>query len=128
MRGRLALTDPRSLRAPARENLIQSRSQPSLASQSEFTGRGPPPLGEHPQTQRTRGTTAIFEKSCLCRECCLLLNIYVVENKHACVLSHFSHVQLHDPMGCSPPDSSVHEILQARILEWGAMTVSRGSS
>ena len=23
-----------------------------------------------------------------------------------------------DPMDCSPPASSVHEILQARILEW----------
>ena len=23
-----------------------------------------------------------------------------------------------DPMDCSPPDSSVHGILQARILEW----------
>ena len=26
-----------------------------------------------------------------------------------------------DPMGCSPPASSVHGILQARTLEWGAM-------
>ena len=25
-----------------------------------------------------------------------------------------------DPMGCSLPGSSVHGILQARILEWGA--------
>jgi len=24
-------------------------------------------------------------------------------------------------MDCSPPDSSVHEILQARMLEWVAM-------
>ena len=32
-----------------------------------------------------------------------------------------SHVQtLCDPMDCSPPGSSVHEILQARILEWVA--------
>ena len=33
-----------------------------------------------------------------------------------------------DPMGCSPPRSSVHGILQARTLEWGAMLFSRGSS
>ena len=26
-----------------------------------------------------------------------------------------------DPLDCSPPGSSVHEILQARILEWVAM-------
>ena len=33
-----------------------------------------------------------------------------------------------DPMNCSPPGSSVHGILQARILEWIAMPFSRGSS
>ena len=33
-----------------------------------------------------------------------------------------------DPTDCSPPGSSVHGILQARILEWAAMPVSRGSS
>ena len=31
-------------------------------------------------------------------------------------------------MDCSPPGSSVHEIYQARILEWVAMSSSRGSS
>ena len=35
---------------------------------------------------------------------------------------------LGDPMDCSPPGSSVHGILQARILEWGANAFSRGSS
>ena len=33
-----------------------------------------------------------------------------------------------NPMDCSPPGSSVHGILQARILEWVAMPSSRGSS
>ena len=33
-----------------------------------------------------------------------------------------------DPTNCSPPGSSVHEILQARILEWVATASSRGSS
>ena len=32
------------------------------------------------------------------------------------------------PMDCSPPASSVHGILQARILEWVAMPFSRGPS
>ena len=31
------------------------------------------------------------------------------------------------PMDCSPPGSSVHAILQARILEWVAIPFSRGS-
>ena len=30
-----------------------------------------------------------------------------------------------DPMDCSPPDSSVHGILQARILEWVAIPFSK---
>ena len=33
-----------------------------------------------------------------------------------------------DPMDCSLPGSSVHGILQARILEWVAIPFSRGSS
>ena len=33
-----------------------------------------------------------------------------------------------DPMNCSPPGSSAHGILQARILEWVAIPSSRGSS
>ena len=31
-------------------------------------------------------------------------------------------------MDCSLPDSSIHEIFQARILEWVAISFSRGSS
>ena len=33
-----------------------------------------------------------------------------------------------DPVDCSPPGSSVHGILQARTLEWVAISFSRGSS
>ena len=32
------------------------------------------------------------------------------------------------PVDCSPPSSSVHGILQARILEWVAISFFRGSS
>ena len=43
--------------------------------------------------------------------------------------SLLSCVQLfHDRMNCSPLGSSVHEISQARILEWVAISFSRGSS
>ena len=31
---------------------------------------------------------------------------------------------LHDPMDCSLPGSSVHGIFQARVLEWGAIAFS----
>ena len=33
-----------------------------------------------------------------------------------------------DPMDCSLPGSSIHGIFQARILEWVAISFSRGSS
>ena len=37
-------------------------------------------------------------------------------------------MSLFDPMGCGPPGSSVHGILQARMLEWAALPFSRGPS
>ena len=39
-----------------------------------------------------------------------------------------SCLTLCDSMDCSPPDSSVHGILQARILKWVAIPFSQGSS
>ena len=50
----------------------------------------------------------------------------------ACVWVHAKLLQLCltlcDPMDCSPPGSSVHAILQARIPEWVAVSSFRGSS
>ena len=34
---------------------------------------------------------------------------------------------LSDPVDYSPQGSSIHGILQAKILEWGAIAFSRGS-
>ena len=49
---------------------------------------------------------------------------------HACVHAKWlqSCLTLCKPMDCSLPGSSVHEILQARILEWVVIPSSRGSS
>ena len=49
------------------------------------------------------------------------------------IMSHLSEViqscpTLCHPMDCSIPACSVHGILQARILEWVAISFSRGSS
>ena len=45
------------------------------------------------------------------------------------LLNCFSHVRLFEtPVDCSPPGSSLHGVLQARILEWVAISYSRGSS
>ena len=35
---------------------------------------------------------------------------------------------LRDPMDCSLPGSTVHGILQARVLEWGAIAFSETAS
>ena len=45
-----------------------------------------------------------------------------------CCLVAKSRLTLSYPIDCSPLVSSVHGILQARILEWVAMSSSRGSS
>ena len=65
------------------------------------------------------------------------LGDWSLENKYACVplrgsclclKSLQSCPTLCDPLDHSPPGSSVHGILQARILEWVAISSSRGSS
>ena len=49
---------------------------------------------------------------CICCSCCLVAQYYPTY----C-----------DPMDCSPPSPSVHGISQARLLEWVAISFSRGS-
>ena len=48
----------------------------------------------------------------------------VVLSYRLCVLVAWSCLTLGEPMGCSLPGSSVHGILQARILEWVANSFS----
>ena len=43
--------------------------------------------------------------------------IYTVKSLQSCPT-------LCDPMDCSPPGSSIHGILQARVLKWGAIAFS----
>ena len=51
----------------------------------------------------------------------ILFLLYVCEVAQSCPT-------LCDPMGCSLSGSSVHGIFQARVLEWIAISFSRGSS
>ena len=53
---------------------------------------------------------------------------YEREREKVKVLVAHSCLTLCDPIECSPPGSSIHGILQARILEWVAIPYSRGSS
>ena len=54
-------------------------------------------------------------------------SVTVPENTKVKVLG-VSHVQLCHPMDRGPPGSSVHGIVQARILEWVTIPFSKGSS
>ena len=47
---------------------------------------------------------------------------------HKVKVKSLSCVRLCNPMDCSLPGSSIHEILQARILEWIVIAFSRRSS
>ena len=69
----------------------------------------------------------------------IFLNMSIILEAHNVSLSHYVttklacvHAQscptLCNPIDCSLPGSSVHGIFQARMLEWVAISFSRGSS
>ena len=53
---------------------------------------------------------------------------YLLNHQHVCAKLLWLCPNLCDPMDCSPSDCSVCGILQARILGWGAISSSKGSS
>ena len=53
------------------------------------------------------------------------LSTYIT-HMHSCSVTQ-SCLTLWNPMDCNPPGSSVHRIFQARILEWIAISSSKGS-
>ena len=60
-----------------------------------------------------------------------ILYVYLYVCVHAHTRAHMhtqSCLTLNDHMDCSLPGSSVHGVLQARILEWVVIAFSRGSS
>ena len=63
-------------------------------------------------------------------QCCFIHLCWLWETSVCCAvcLVTQSCLTLWDPMDCSLPGFSVHGILQARILEWVAISSSRGSS
>ena len=89
---------------------ITSRILWSSSQNAPFTLDGAPstcPSPSHPPNYIKDGSNDISSPVCVCSQSCLTL----------C-----------DPMDCSPPGFSVHGISQARIVEWVAISYSRGSS
>ena len=69
----------------------------------------------------------------ICKQRVNILNIYRLSlinfpSSVCIVLVTQSCLTLCDPMDYSSPGSSVHGILQVRILEWVVISFSRGSS
>ena len=58
----------------------------------------------------------------------LYICIYICVHVHTRTKSLQSWMTFCDPVDCSPPGPSVHGVLQARILEWIAISSSRGPS
>ena len=92
-------------------------SQLELCSQPPHLGSLPNPHPRpHPHTY-TKYKTVLFLLTLHC-----YFNLLIMKVK---VLLAQSCLTLHDTVDCSPPGSSVHGILQARILEWVAIPSSR---
>ena len=69
----------------------------------------------------------VYVRVCVCACVCMCVCVCVRAHAHMHLLAQLC-LTLCDPLDCSPPGSSVHGILQARILEWVATSSSRGSS
>ena len=85
---------------------------PSVVSDSAWPQRWQPIRLPHPQVSPGKNTGV----GCQC-----LLQCMKVKSESEVAQSCLTRS---DPMDCSPPDSSVHGIFQARVLEWGAIAFS----
>ena len=81
------------------------------------------------QVKRITALNNLKGLSLLTRSCFSLVRRcevhYLVEDMAGMCVHVQSCPTLHDPMDCRPPDSAVYGILQARILEWVALSYAR---
>ena len=83
-----------------------------LAEPASVRGDGAPSCKQRGMSSRnSRGRQCLFK-----RQMERMLEENLVE--FSCMLSHFSHVRLCDPMDCSLPGASVHGVLQARMASY----------
>ena len=101
-----------------------SRTHPASLGGAETAGLGPPRglflLQGREKVCPVKSTGPLITTACVCVCVCVCMCV--------CVCESLSGVQLCDPMDCGLSGSSVHGILQARILDWVTFSFSRGSS
>ena len=89
--------------------------------------KGNPPtlsVGIEPDIATMENSMRVCVCVCVCEGVCVCTSVCVC----AC-LCVLSYVRLSaTPLDYSPPSSSVHRLFQVRILEWVAISFSRGSS
>ena len=89
------------------------------------------PPADRPPADRDGGGAAIYSwaivkmNNNICKAQYLARSVFHRYCVCACAKSLQLSLTLFDPMGCSPPGSSVYEILQAGILGWVAISHSR---
>ena len=69
-----------------------------------------------------------LERECMCVCEFIRNNLSFIPTYSVVIVQLLSHVWLYNPMDCSLQGPSVHGISQAIILEWVAISFSRGSS
>ena len=103
---------------------VKIRGQPHHPCDGDITKReGRRPGNHSPGAERGGGTRLTWTVPSLTKQC----GRGGVGSGGVGVCTQ-SCLILCNPMDCSPPGSSVHAILQARIPEWVAIHFSRGSS
>ena len=114
-------------RPPASVVIIRTRARVGLCMQEGRWSARLPRLGRPDNEQRSSTCT---EGGASEIETAQLKQSFSSDRRHGLIGKGklLSRVRLCDPMDCSLPGSSVHGILQARILEWVAISFSRGSS
>ena len=79
-----------------------------------------------PLSFRITYVNTLFLSPQICSSSIFFISLIDLPESEVKVLAAQSGSTLCDAMDCSPPGSSVHGILQARILEWVAIPFSRG--
>ena len=92
------------------QNIRKTPSVPFL-KQPEFSSKEKKKISIAHTQSTSKSNPVVPPWSCVC-EC-------------ACTCAQ-SYPTLCDPIDCSPPGSSVHGLLQARIMQWVAISSSRG--